>query len=165
MRDEFGLNVFGVYDDACHLPFDDETFDVVMSFEFFEHVADLDAAMKEQVRVLKRGGRLVIEQANLLNPFTLFDLVVKYPRRTHGKHGGIKWLFRKGKVVEDLYGTGYAQKDEDVHTKLWWSRKMKEYSSVLQINEITSALVRMRGKSFWLLEHLLGNIVIIATRR
>jgi len=165
LGDEFGLNVMGVCDDACQLPFDDETFDVVMSFEFFEHVADLDAAMKEQIRVLRRGGRLIIEQANLLNPLTLFDLVVKYPRRTHGKHGGVKWLFRRGRVVDNLYGTGYAQKDEDVHTRLWWRRKMKQYSSVLQINELTSSLVRMHGKLFWLFQPLLGNIYIVATKR
>lgn len=103
VRDVYKLNVTGVYGDACNLPFDNETFDVVMSNEFFEHVTDIDLAMKEQIRVLKKGGRLVIEQANFLNPFTLFDLIVKYPRRTHGNYGGIRWLFTKSKVIENIY--------------------------------------------------------------
>jgi SAM-dependent methyltransferase len=165
IRDEFGLSATGVHGDACYLPFNDEAFDVVMSFEFFEHVRDLDAAMKEQIRVLKRGGRLVIEQGNLLNPFTVFDLIVRYPRRTYGRHGGIKWLFNRGKVVDNLYGTGCAEKDEDVHTRLWWNRKMKQYSSVLEVNGAASSSAQMRGKLFRLLELVLGNILIVATRR
>lgn len=164
VRDDFGLNVTGVYGDACHLPFDDETFDVVMSFEFFEHVADLDAAMKEQIRVLRRGGRLIIEQGNLLNPFGLFDLLVKYPRRTHGKYGGIKWLFTKGKVRENIYGTGCAEKDEDIHTRSWWRKIMKQYSD-LETVEFTSNLVKLRRRFFRALEPILGNILIVATKR
>lgn len=163
VRDDFGLNVTGVYDDACHLPFDNETFDVVMSFEFFEHVADLDAAMKEQVRVLRRGGRLVVEQSNLLNPFSLFDLLIKYPRRSGGKHGGIRWLFTKGKVRENLYGTECAERDEDIHTRWWWWRKMRQYSD-LEIVEFTSNLVKSRGRFFRALEPVLGNILIVATK-
>lgn len=93
VRDDYKLNVTGVWDDACNLPFDDETFDVVMSYEFFEHVTDIDLTMKEQIRVLRSGGRLVIEQANFLNPFTLLDLLIKYPLRTHGKYGGGKMAF------------------------------------------------------------------------
>jgi len=119
VRDDFGLNVKGVCGDACHLPFDAETFDVVMSREFFEHVADFDLAIKEQIRVLRRHGRLVIEQGNLLNPFTLFDLLIKYPIRSRGRFGGLKWLFTKSKVRENIYGRGWTGKDEDVHTRLW----------------------------------------------
>lgn len=73
-----------------------------MSKSFFEHVTNINLAMNEQIRVLKRGGRLVIVQANFLNPFTLFDLLVKYPRRTKGEHGGIKWLFTKSKVRKNV---------------------------------------------------------------
>lgn len=61
------LNVKGVYGDACDLPFENETFDVVMSYEFFEHVTDVNLAMKEQIRVLRSDGILVIAQANFLN--------------------------------------------------------------------------------------------------
>jgi ubiquinone/menaquinone biosynthesis C-methylase UbiE len=164
VSDDFGLNVKGIYGDACNLPFKNGTFDVVMSFEFFEHVTDIDLAMKEQIRVLKRGGRLVIEQANFLNPFTLFDLLVKYPRRTGGEYGGIKWLFSKGKVIKNYCGLGYDGKDEDVHTRLWWKRKMKQYSN-LEIREFTSSIVKMRGHHFRILELGIGNILIIAIKR
>jgi ubiquinone/menaquinone biosynthesis C-methylase UbiE len=164
VRDVYKLNVTGIYGDACNLPFDNETFDVVMSEEFFEHVTDINLAMKEQIRVLKRGGRLVIEQTNFLNPFVLFDLLVKYPRRTHGNYGGIRWLFTKSKVKENIYGTGWTGKDEDIHTRLWWRIKMKHYPN-LEVEEFTSFLVKKRGHFFRLLEPFMSNILIIARKR
>lgn len=165
VRDDFGIKVRGVYGDAANMPFDDESFDIVMSWDFFEHVADFNQAMKEQIRVLKRGGRLIIPNANLLSPFALFDLLVRYPIRTRGRYGGIKWLFTKGKVRENIYGTGWTGKDEDIHTRLWWKRKMKRYSSDLEIVEFTSHLVKAPGKLFRLLAPFLGGILIIATKR
>ncbi|MFC1807519.1 class I SAM-dependent methyltransferase [Candidatus Omnitrophota bacterium] len=164
VRNDFKLNMRGVYGDACHLPFDDETFDVVMSREFFEHVADFDLAMKEQVRVLKRDGRLIIEQANFLNPLTLISLLIRYPIRSRGKFGGVKWLLTKSKVRENIYGTGWSGKDEDVHTRLWWRVKMRQYSE-LKINEFTSSMARNRSKFFRMMAPLVGNILIVATKQ
>ena len=43
-----------------HLPFDDGSFDVVLTNEVIEHVADDRASAAEMVRVLSRGGRLVL---------------------------------------------------------------------------------------------------------
>jgi SAM-dependent methyltransferase len=45
---------------AESLPFENESFDVVLSTQVFEHLVDPAAAMKEAVRVLKRGGRLIL---------------------------------------------------------------------------------------------------------
>ena len=164
VRDKFGLNVETTCCDACNLPFNNGVFDVVMSMEFFEHVSDPDLALKEQIRVLKNGGRLIIEQANLLNPFSLFNLLVKYPVRTKGKYGGTKWLFTKGKVRKNIYGTGWAGKDEDIHTRLWWRMKIRNYPE-LKTNEFTSLMVKKRDSFFKLLEPFMGNILIIATKR
>jgi len=44
--------------DALHLPFPDESFDVVLSGFLLRNVRDLDQALQEQRRVLKPHGRL-----------------------------------------------------------------------------------------------------------
>jgi SAM-dependent methyltransferase len=51
------------------LPFADALFDVVLSHEVIEHVADDRASVAEMVRVLKVGGRLVLFSPNRLYPF------------------------------------------------------------------------------------------------
>ena len=46
--------------EAEHLPFEDNSFDIVVSRLAFHHFADTEAAMREMCRVLKTGGMLVI---------------------------------------------------------------------------------------------------------
>ena len=40
------------------LPFRDESFDAILSYDVFEHVRDLNRVLEECYRVLRRGGRL-----------------------------------------------------------------------------------------------------------
>lgn len=54
-----------VVGDALVLPFKDETFDAIVSFNTFEHLADPQTAAREVFRVLKPGGRIVIQTAFL----------------------------------------------------------------------------------------------------
>lgn len=42
--------------DACHLPFEDGMFDVVLSTGLLEHFEDPSPIVREMVRVLRRGG-------------------------------------------------------------------------------------------------------------
>lgn len=49
-----------VYYDGKHIPFEDETFDSLISSEVFEHVVNIDEIVKELNRVLKRGGNVLI---------------------------------------------------------------------------------------------------------
>jgi SAM-dependent methyltransferase len=51
--------------DAHELPFGDATFDAVVTFNTFEHLADPDLAAAEIRRVLKPGGRVVVHTAFL----------------------------------------------------------------------------------------------------
>jgi SAM-dependent methyltransferase len=46
------------------LPFQDATFDVVMSFDVFEHIPDSDAHLREVQRVLKPGGTYLLQTPN-----------------------------------------------------------------------------------------------------
>lgn len=52
-----------------HLPFADEVFSAVYSDSVFEHINDPMAVTREFYRVLKPGGRVIINTNSVFNPF------------------------------------------------------------------------------------------------
>jgi demethylmenaquinone methyltransferase/2-methoxy-6-polyprenyl-1,4-benzoquinol methylase len=70
--------------DALQLPFRDFSFDAVVSGFLMRNVIDLQNALQEQYRVLKKGGRIVIldttrPRKNLLSPFIWLHLHIVIP--------------------------------------------------------------------------------------
>ena len=70
--------------DALLLPFTDASFDAVVSGFLMRNVIDLQKAIQEQHRVLKKGGRIVIldttrPNKNLLSPFIWLHMHVVIP--------------------------------------------------------------------------------------
>lgn len=57
--------------DATKIPFGDNSFNVVISFDTLEHIEDQKGAVKEIVRVLKPGGKLLIYTMNKNDKLTL----------------------------------------------------------------------------------------------
>lgn len=74
---------------AANIPFKDVQFDVVLSTEVIEHVDDQDKVLTEIVRVLKKGGLLVITTPNKIYK-PLFDTLSSLRIRPY--HGNEKWL-------------------------------------------------------------------------
>jgi ubiquinone/menaquinone biosynthesis C-methylase UbiE len=54
-----GFEVDGRVADAERLPYDDESFDLVIGHAVLHHIPDLDRSFREILRVLKPGGRFV----------------------------------------------------------------------------------------------------------
>jgi ubiquinone/menaquinone biosynthesis C-methylase UbiE len=54
-----GFDVEGRVADAERLPYEDESFDLVIGHAVLHHIPDLDLAFREVLRVLKPGGRFV----------------------------------------------------------------------------------------------------------
>jgi demethylmenaquinone methyltransferase / 2-methoxy-6-polyprenyl-1,4-benzoquinol methylase len=70
--------------DALGLPFKDSTFDAVVSGFLMRNVIDLQKALQEQYRVLRKGSRMVIldttrPKKNLLSPFIWLHMHVVIP--------------------------------------------------------------------------------------
>ena len=70
--------------DALNLPFEGATFDAIVSGFLMRNVGDIQQALKEQYRVLKPGGCIVIldttkPKRNLLSPFIWLHMHVVIP--------------------------------------------------------------------------------------
>lgn len=93
-----GLDVLGVAD---HLPFADASFDTVLCTSVLEHVEDVEAAMREIVRVLAPGGHLLLSVPFL---YPTHEAPWDFWRTTH--HGLRSLAERHGLVVTDLAAQG-----------------------------------------------------------
>jgi len=85
----YGLEKFGdirlEVQPAEDLPYDDEAFDVVLSFDLFEHIAKIDLHVSEVNRVLRTGGHYLFQTPNKYSNATfetLFHRNLKW-RRAH----------------------------------------------------------------------------------
>lgn len=74
-----------------HLPFADDTFDVIMLHEVLEHVTNDVETLKEACRVVKRGGSVIVFTPNRLYPF-----------ETHGIFLGKRYVFGNIPLVNYL---------------------------------------------------------------
>ncbi len=94
------------------LPFPGEAFDVILSHEVLEHVQDDRQAVREMVRVLRPGGRLVIFAPNRGHPF-----------ETHG----IYWRgrYRFGNIPLINYLPGFIRDRLAPHVRVYtrWDLK------------------------------------------
>jgi SAM-dependent methyltransferase len=54
---------------ALAVPFEDASFDVVVTYQCLEHIPDPEAALNEMVRVCRPGGTICIVGPNLVTPF------------------------------------------------------------------------------------------------
>src|SRR4051812_25490071 len=74
---ELGLEVETAACDASRLPFEDESFDLVLGHAVLHHLPDLDACFAEFKRVLKPGGTLFFAG----EPSRSGDRIAAYPKR------------------------------------------------------------------------------------
>jgi ubiquinone/menaquinone biosynthesis C-methylase UbiE len=74
---ELGLDVETAACDASELPFEDESFDLVLGHAVLHHLPDLDACFAEFMRVLKPGGTLFFAG----EPSRSGDKLAAYPKR------------------------------------------------------------------------------------
>lgn len=156
------INLNIILGDSCNLPFKDSHFDAIFSTSCFEHIKDQTAALDEQIRVLRKGGRLLIIDGNILCPITLLHMLIIRPRITQGRQGGLKWLFNRSKVYPN-YGLGWPGKDEDIKSVFYWKKLIKN-KETLKLISIDTQYPITRRTNFFLLMPFLGSVVVLAEK-
>lgn len=79
---------------GAKLPFADETFDAIVMVDLVHHLDDVDETMTETMRVLKKGGRLLVFEPNKLN--ALLSFMCLLDRNEWGLlRLGTPWIYRK----------------------------------------------------------------------
>ena len=104
---ELGLDVETAACDAAELPFDDESFDLVLGHAVLHHLPDLDRAFAEFKRVLKPGGLLFFAG----EPSRSGDRIAAYPKRAAIKAAP---LWRKALKARPA-PTHHGEPDENEH--------------------------------------------------
>jgi SAM-dependent methyltransferase len=85
-----GLRPHLLQADVMSLPYDDQSFDLVMAAHVLEHLPDLQRALAEMIRVLKPGGIVFLSVTRL----SLFGALVQLLWRTRAitEQQGVVWL-------------------------------------------------------------------------
>ena len=103
----YGLEKYGEINlqvqPAENLPFADKSFDIVLSFDLFEHIAEIDKHVSEVFRVLRSGGYYLFQTPNKLSN-VIFETL---------SHKSLKWrrvhpsLHRPGQLKRRLSKYGF----------------------------------------------------------
>jgi len=85
-------------EDAMHLSSKDCTFDVVFGSSILHHMV-FDAALREILRVLKKRGRMVFAEPNMLNPQILIQKNIPFIKKRLGDSPDetaiVRWKLKK----------------------------------------------------------------------
>ncbi|RKT82026.1 Methyltransferase domain-containing protein [Saccharopolyspora antimicrobica] len=115
-----GANAQTVSGDALDLPFPDEHFDVVIASEIMEHIPEDEKAMRELVRVVKPGGRVVVTVPRAWPEKICWALSDEY----HQVEGGHVRIYSADELIGKLRAAGlrpaFHHYAHALHSPYWW---------------------------------------------
>jgi SAM-dependent methyltransferase len=104
--------------DVCAMPFNDETFDLVLATDVIEHVDDDGQALAEIARVLRPSGLAIVTVPAFQTLYGLQDRVGRH-RRRYLKAGLLARLGRAGLQVESSFYFNYL-----LFLPIWAARRL-----------------------------------------
>ena len=111
------------------LPYPDNSFDFIVSYDVFEHVRDLRIVMGEVSRVLKPGGRLLAVFPQFYQPLeSHLTLVSKTP--------ALHWIF-SGQTLTDAYNEIIDERGEAAYWYKSENKKLEYWEEHQHLNGIT----------------------------
>ena len=104
------------------LPFEENSFDLVICSEVLEHLDDYHAAIDEIYRVLKPGGKFLPSVPSFWPEKICWTLSSGYQRMP----GGHVRIFKKRQVINEIIDHGFqydhAERFHGLHSGYWWLR-------------------------------------------
>jgi len=130
-----------------NIPFADDKFNAILSFDVFEHVTDVKSVLLECRRVLKKNGRLFAVFPSFYHPYEHHLSLVTLTPFLHYLFDGEELI----KAYNDIV-------DERGTDKNWWyrrkSRELEEWERGNTINGMTKAQFRrLIVETNWIIYH------------
>ncbi|MGO3328262.1 methyltransferase domain-containing protein [Gordonia sp. (in: high G+C Gram-positive bacteria)] len=117
--ENLGLDVDGRVADAESIPYDDDTFDLVVGHAVLHHIPDVEKSLREVLRVLKPGGRFVFAG----EPSTYGDFYARWMSRATWwattnitKFGPLKAWRRPQEELDESSRAAALEAVVDIHT-------------------------------------------------
>lgn len=131
-------------------PFPNNSFDVILTNQVIEHVADIDHFIKETYRVLKKGGYSVISTENLSSWHNIAALVLGYQDFSHHilktKHVGNPFSLHFGEKTATWSKKDHSGIDDSAYPHI----KIMTYKSLIQAYEAYNfSFVDGRGSGYY----------------
>ena len=153
---------------AYSLPFESDSFNLIVCSEVLEHLHEYNDAIKEIHRVLKPGGKFYASVPASWPEKICWHLSVEYQNQP----GGHLRIFNQNNLVDEIEGEGFkflsSERFHSIHSPYWWLRcffwnsqdtnlLVKLYKKLLErhilkkpiiLNQIDKLLNPILGKSF-----------------
>ena len=153
---------------AYSLPFESDSFDLIVCSEVLEHLHEYNDAIKEIHRVLKPGGKFYASVPASWPEKICWHLSKEYQNQP----GGHLRIFNQNNLVDEIEGEGFkflsSERFHSIHSPYWWLRCffwnsqdsnifVKLYKSILErhilkkpiiIDSVDKLLNPIMGKSF-----------------
>lgn len=101
-KNRVACNLYFVISDAVQLPFKNGVFDVVVGNSVLHHILDINEAVYQINRVLKKGGRFAFSEPNMLNPQIFLQKNIGILRRLCGDTPYERAFFRW--QIKEIFG-------------------------------------------------------------
>lgn len=127
-----GLNV--KEGNAAEIPFPDNEFDVVYSFKVLPHVPEIEQAVSEIARVLKPGGKAILEFYNPYSFKGITNRIARAPKKIFTMYHSpneVKGLVSKHFDISNVVGARILTPAAVFHKLPFFERKLKQWEKKL----------------------------------
>ena len=147
-----GLEASLILQDASHIHFESNMFDLVYSFGVLHHTPDIQKCFLEAYRVLKPGGKFIITVYHKYSAFHLFSVLLAngFARRRYFTLGydGLLSTIEKG-------ADGITIKP---FVRLYSPKKLK--AMLVNFGDVSVHIKHLKASHFWKLEPVLPSFLL-----